>query len=159
SNTLTVTFEPRPEVVTFDATPIGVCGAGVVVRTWTTGNATGAYLEHRTASNGSMRDVTTAYGATGVRPGPGDELALPARPSYGAGCSTLTIGGGQRPSIGFDVTPATRVAGQEATITWDVQGAKSVQLNGQPVAANGTLTDASHHTVTYRLEVEAEDCD
>src|SRR5690606_4280798 len=34
-----------------------------------------------------------------------------------------------------------------------------VKLNGQAVDASGSLTDASHHTVAYKLEVEADGCD
>ncbi len=155
SNTLTIAVQHQPEIVTFDATPIGVCGAGDVLLTWTTRNASKTFLEH----SGAQHDVTTAYGTTAVRANPGDELTLTAWTNYGDDTRTITIGGGQRPSISFNVTPAHRTAGQEATITWDVHGVTSVKLNGQRVNASGTLTDASHQTVAYKLEVEADGCD
>lgn len=55
------------------------------------------------------------------------------------------------PTATLTASAATIVAGQSATLTWTTQNATSVTLNGQTVAANGTLAVTPSQNTTYTL--------
>ena len=55
------------------------------------------------------------------------------------------------PTYSFSASPTSIAAGGSATLKWDVDGASSVALDGQPVAAHGTQSVTPTQTSIYIL--------
>ncbi len=57
------------------------------------------------------------------------------------------------PTYSFSVSPTSVPAGESATLKWDIDGASSVALDGQPVAAHGTQPVTPTQTSIYVLHI------
>ncbi|MBI5303369.1 MAG: hypothetical protein HY868_14635 [Chloroflexi bacterium] len=57
------------------------------------------------------------------------------------------------PAHSFTATPSTIAAGQSATLAWNVASARTVTLDGAPVAVQGTQVVAPTQTTTYVLRI------
>jgi len=61
------------------------------------------------------------------------------------------------PQLAFTATPSTIAPGQSSKLEWNITGARSVTLDGQTVAAQGTRTVTPTQTTTYTLRVALND--
>jgi len=61
------------------------------------------------------------------------------------------------PRLSFTATPSIILPGQSSRLKWEASEARSVTLDGQPVAAQGTYTVMPTQTTTYTLRVVLKD--
>lgn len=66
---------------------------------------------------------------------------------------TATVTVNPAPTFSFTATPDSIIAGQSATLTWNVTGARSVELQGQVVAASSSSVVTPAQTTTYVLHI------
>lgn len=150
--TVTVQDPPCPQIRTFAANPPSTTTGGAVVISWDTADAAEVRLNGSVVANSGSITVnpaaTTVYTLQAVGPGGWCPQAAQVTVTV-IPCPEIEV---------FEAVPSSITGGtpEEATLRWNVLNAGSgvtVTLDGNPVAASGTLQVRPSATTTYNLRV------
>jgi len=73
------------------------------------------------------------------------------------GAQKITVTATPAPTLSFTATPTVIAPGQSSKLEWNVTGARTVTLDGQTVAAQGSRPITPARTTTYTLRVGLND--
>jgi len=149
--TATVTVVPQP-AYTFTATPSSITAGQSATLAWEVQGARSIALQGQpVAAKGSSVVSPTETTAYVLRMVFWDNSTKDLTATVNITAAPLP------PTYSFSASPASIAAGESATLRWSVSSAKTVTLNGQPVAAQGAQVVTPTQTTTYTLHIVFDD--
>ena len=139
---------PMPVISAFDCDPCSITPGGAARLSWQASNAEAVLLDGR---------GVVAPGQEVVYPDQTTTYRLVATNAAGRSEKAVTVTVPDLPAIHFfTCLPCQLQPGDQATLSWDLSGGTAVYLDGEGVAAPGSLVVAPAKTTTYRLEAVSD---